>query len=139
MIVNFNQKRSRRPIISHRSSINHYDQLNLTKILAQRDPFIQHLQRDPFIQNLQRHVHRVANIILDDHPYPRTSDEFHRRTFEIEKKVRNLNLSPNAQRFLNRLITDTGVSVVSIFIKKNSLTLLYYFPSHRSIFGKDLI
>ncbi len=125
MIVRTNQQRSLRPMYSRPSLANTYDQFYLTKILAQRDPLLQRLNS-------------IASLVLDDHPYPKSRKQFDRRTIEIEKNIQNLNLSSSSQRFLRRLMDETGVNVVSIFFPNNKKSSVLSF-SHRSIFGKDHI
>jgi hypothetical protein len=86
-------------------SSSNYDQLpffHLPTELAENDPFL-------------RGLYSFVIFALDDHPYPSTSAEFYRRTFEIRKNVRDLNLEPSQGRFLKRLMEETGVSLVNFF------------------------
>lgn len=73
----------------------------LPTVLAQNDIFLQRL-------------YSVVSFYLDDHPYPSTPEDFHRRTYEIKQNVRDLNLSPEQHQFLQRLKSETGVSLVTI-------------------------
>jgi uncharacterized protein YozE (UPF0346 family) len=123
MIVRTNQQRSLRPMYSRQSLANNHDQFYLTRILAQRDPLLQRLNS-------------IASLVLDDHPYPKSREEFNRRTIEIEKNIKNLKLSSSSQRFLRRLMNETGVNVVSIFFSNTTNSSALSF-SNRSIFGKD--
>jgi len=98
MIVRAKQQRSVHPILYH-----HYDQKFLTIILAQKDPLL-------------RQLSSIASFVLDDHPYPKTREQFVRRTREINKNIEHLHLSSSDQKFLDRLMMETGVSVVRIFV-----------------------
>ena len=111
------------PILPYRTFSNHNDQLFLTKILAKRDPLL-------------RELNGLASFVLDDHPYPKTKKQFDRRTQEIDRKIKHLRLSSSDQKFLDRLMMETGVNVVRIypFYTKNKI-----FSFYRSIFGKDRI
>jgi hypothetical protein len=124
MIAYSHQKRSLHPTISVQPSSIRYDQRYLTRILEQGDPLLQHL-------------HSFASVALHDHPYPKTSKEFNRRTLEIEKKIRNLKLSSYDQNFLHHLIAETGVSLVSTSLEQEKNASMFFFL--RLIFGKDLI
>lgn len=112
MITQRKQRRIEYPVRYYPRLSNRNDQAFLTQILAQKAPIIQGFND-------------VASFILDDHPYPRNADEFRRRTVEINREIRHLHLSLAAQRFLDRLMTETGVSVVRIihfflfFLQKN--------------------
>jgi hypothetical protein len=89
-----------RPVARRKPAL-HRDQLfHLPTVLAQNDPFL-------------RRLYSVVLFILDDHPYPHTREQHARRTSEIEKKIRDLNLLPSQLRFLHRLSEETGVSLVS--------------------------
>ena len=68
-------------------------------------------QNDPFIQN----IYGVVELVLDDHPYPKTRDDFRRRTYEIEQNIRDLNLSKYQHRFLQDLMFETRVTLVRSF------------------------
>jgi hypothetical protein len=78
-------------------------------------------ENDPFLRRLYGVVYRV----LDDHPYPETSADFKRRTEEIKQNIRDLNLSPDQHNFLRRLMSDTGVTLVSFFYNKNYLICFF--------------
>lgn len=99
MIASRKQRRVEYPVWSHPTLFNRRDRAILTQILAQREPIIQGFNN-------------VASFLLDDHPYPRNADEFRQRTVEINRKIQHLHLSSSAQRFLDRLMKETGVSVV---------------------------
>ena len=93
-----------------RRKISYYNDrfFHLPTVLAVNDPF------------LNRLYGAVSNV-LDDHPYPETTEDFRRRTAEIKQNVQNLNLSADQQGFLRRLMTETGVTLVSFFYAKNYL------------------
>ncbi len=98
MNVHLNQKRFIDPIWFY--------QQFLKKIFPQNDPFLQEFNN-------------VAALVLDDHPYPKTQKEFNRRTQQIIRNIRKLHLSSSDQKFLNRLMIETGVSVVcKLFFSK---------------------
>ena len=65
---------------------------------------------DPFL----RGVYGAVWNFLDDHPYPSTRDEYQRRTREINRNVRDLNLSTMQMNFLQRLMMETGITVVRL-------------------------
>lgn len=89
----------------HSIVANRYDQEFLTRLIAQRDPLLQRLNN-------------VASFVLDDHPYPRNSKDFQRRTVEINRNIRHLHLSSSARKFLDDLMMETGVNVVCPSRKK---------------------
>ncbi len=84
----------------------------LPTVLAQNDPFL-------------RRLYSVVSLVLDDHPYPATPEQFHQRTLEIKQNVQNLNLSPDQNNFLRRLMKETGVSLVNLF--KNKKIFFFFF------------
>ena len=104
------------PISSHywvrkfrRSS--HRDRFfRLPTVLAQNDIFL-------------RRLYSAVSFYLDDHPYPSTPEDFLRRTHEIKQNVRDLNLSPEQNQFLQQLKTETGVSLVNLSTKILDFTL----------------
>jgi len=79
---------------------------HLPTVIAENDPFL-------------RRLYGVVSYVLDDHPYPSTPKEFRHRTHEIKHEIRNLNLDSDQQQFLRRLMTETGVTLVNFFSKKN--------------------
>jgi len=83
-------------------SSRHDRVFHLPTIIAQNDPFL-------------RRLYGVVALILDDHPYPSTPEEFNRRTEEIKRNVQDLNLSPYELNFFHRLIKETGVTMVHFF------------------------
>ena len=97
----------KRKVLSHRDSFFH-----LPTTLAQNDPFL-------------RRLYGVVSYYLDDHPYPSTREEFERRTFEIKQNVRDLNLRPDQQTFLERLMSETGVTLVNFSSKLNFLLCVF--------------
>ncbi|CAF3018341.1 unnamed protein product [Rotaria sp. Silwood2] len=68
-------------------------------------------ENDPVL----RRLYSIVSLVLDDHPYPSTRQEFYRRTSEIQRNVRNLNLSPMKQKFLHRLMSETDVTLVDLW------------------------
>lgn len=113
---------SRYPIRRHRR-----DQFfRLPTVMAQNDVFL-------------RRLYSVVSFYLDDHPYPSKPDEFRRRTREIKQNVHDLNLSPEQEQFLRRLMKETGVSLVRISLSFESTFEFYSIISFRSISGKVLI
>jgi hypothetical protein len=86
----------------------HHDQFfHLPTVIAENDPFL-------------RRVYSAVSLVLDDHPYPVTQQDFTRRTYEIQQNLRELNFSPSQLKFLDRLMTETRVNLVSLLtIKKN--------------------
>ncbi|CAF1396066.1 unnamed protein product [Rotaria sordida] len=76
-------------------------------------------QNESILQRLYSFVFSV----LDDHPYPSTRKEFHRRTYEIQRNIRNLNLSSTQQKFLHRLMIETGVTLVDLWQGSHIITL----------------
>ncbi|CAF1544652.1 unnamed protein product [Adineta ricciae] len=66
---------------------------------------------DPFL----RRLYSVVSLVLDDHPYPSTREEFSRRTLEIEQNVRDLHLPSQQRKFLQRLQVETGISLVDLW------------------------
>lgn len=90
-------RRSRYPVRKHRQDRF----FRLPTVIAQNDVFL-------------RRLYSVVSFYLDDHPYPSTPNEFHHRTREIKQNVRDLNLSPEQEQFLRRLMKETGVSLVRI-------------------------
>ena len=106
----------------HSTLSNRYDQEFLTRIIAQKDPLLQRLNS-------------VASFVLDDHPYPRNAKDFQRRTIEINRNIRHLHLSSSDQKFLDRLMMETGVSVVrSLPLSLNKPTKIHFL--FRSTSGK---
>jgi hypothetical protein len=85
-----------------RNPSRHDGFFRLPTVLAQNDPFL-------------RRLYSVVSLVLDDHPYPATPEQFQKRTLEIKNNVENLNLSPDQNSFLRRLIKETGVSLVNLF------------------------
>ncbi|CAF1533020.1 unnamed protein product [Adineta steineri] len=85
------------------------------KLTSHQDRFF-HLRttialNDPFL----RRLYSVVSLVLDDHPYPSTRDEFQRRTYEIDKNIQELNLSSHQSKFLRRLMNETGISLVDLW------------------------
>lgn len=96
-------RQHQRPITTRRTA-SHRDQFfHLPTVLAENDPFL-------------RRFYSLVLFVLDDHPYPKTSEEYARRTSEIQRHVRDLNLPPSQLRFLRRLTEETGVSLVGRLI-----------------------
>jgi hypothetical protein len=102
MLVRTKQQRSVHPILPHPTLSYRHDQVFLTRILAQKEPFLEELNS-------------LASFVLDDHPYPRTKEQFNRRTEEINKNIKHLHLSSSDKKFLDRLMMETGVTMVRIF------------------------
>ena len=101
-------RNSRYPIRKHRR-----DQfLRLPTVIAENDVFL-------------RRLYSVVSFYLDDHPYPSTPDEFRWRTREIKQNVRDLNLSPEQEQFLRRLMKETGVSLVRISLSHSNPSLIF--------------
>jgi hypothetical protein len=98
--ANTRRLQPKRKIISHQDQFFH-----LPTTIALNDPFL-------------RRLYSVVSFVLDDHPYPATREDFQRRTYEISKNIQDLNLSSQQLKFLRRLMTDTGVTLVSIFLLK---------------------
>lgn len=85
------------------------------RVLSRQDRFF-HLptvlaQNDPFL----RRLYSVVSLILDDHPYPATPQQFSQRTREIQHNVAGLNLPPDQMNFLGRLMKETGVTLVNFY------------------------
>ncbi len=114
---------SRHRVPKYKRSVPRDRFFHLPTALAVNDPFL-------------RRLYGVVIDVLDDHPYPSTPDEFRLRTREIKRDVQNLNLPPDQQQFIQRIMSDTGVSVVSIFLGTKKFRFDLYF---RSIYGKVLI
>ncbi len=112
------------PVISHhriskqKRSIPRDRFFHLPTVLAVNDPFL-------------RRLYSAVSYVLDDHPYPSTPKEFHHRTHEIKHEIRNLTLSPDQHQFLQRLMKETGVTLVNFFSKKKFFVL--FFISGRSL------
>lgn len=92
-----------------------YTSKQARKFLPRRDKIF-HLptalaENDPFLRNL----YGVVTFILDDHPYPSTREEYYQRTYDIQRELQHLHLPPVKQKFLDRLLQETGVTVVSHF------------------------
>jgi len=85
------------------------------KFLFRQDQFF-HLPttiavNDPFL----RRLYSVVALVLDDHPYPSTPQQFAQRTIEIEENIRRLNLAPDQLKFLRRLMKETGITLVNFY------------------------
>ena len=102
MFARTKQQTSVYPILPYRTFSNRYDQVFLTNILAKRDPFL-------------RELNSLASFVLDDHPYPKTKEQFNRRAKEIYKNIKHLRLSSSDGKFIDRLMSETGVHVVRSF------------------------
>ncbi|UJR14011.1 hypothetical protein I4U23_001010 [Adineta vaga] len=82
---------------------SHHDKFfHLPTTIALNDPFL-------------RRLYSVVSLVLDDHPYPSTREEFSRRTHEIERNVRELHLTSNQMKFLQRLVAETGITLVDLW------------------------
>ncbi|CAF1102395.1 unnamed protein product [Rotaria sp. Silwood1] len=97
-------------ISKQKASSRHDRFFRLPTTIAQNDPVL-------------RPLYNVISLVLDDHPYPSTREKFHRRTYEIQQNVRDLNLSPVKQKFLHRLITETSVTLVDLWQGSHVVTL----------------
>ena len=92
-------RQQQRPITTRRPASSRDQFFHLPTVLAENDPFL-------------RRFYSLVLLVLDDHPYPKTGAEYARRTFEIQRNVRGLNLPSSQLRFLRRLTEETGVSLV---------------------------
>ena len=97
ILSNSQFSRRQRIVSSHRN-----DHFHLPTTIAQNDPFL-------------RRLYHVVAVILDDHPYPSTPEEFDRRTQQIKENIQDLHLTLSQHKFLRRLIKETDVTLVNIF------------------------
>lgn len=113
---------SRQSISKSKRSFHRDRFFYLPTVLALNDPFL-------------RRLYSIVAFHLDDHPYPSTEKEFNRRTYQIQRNIQDLNLSPEQHQFLQRLMIETGVTLVAFFFYVNSSI----FFNSMSIFGMVLI
>ena len=77
----FSLSKSRRKIPSRHDRFFH-----LPTVLAENDPFL-------------RRLYSVVSLVLDDHPYPATPNNFKRRTAEIKQNVRKFKSFSRSKQF----------------------------------------
>ncbi|CAM4887464.1 unnamed protein product [Rotaria socialis] len=101
----YNHLKLKRKIASHRDRFFH-----LPTTIAENDPFL-------------RRLYSVVYLVLDDHPYPSTQEEFYHRTYQIQRNIRDLNLVPSQHKFLNQLMAETSVNLVDLWQGSHIITI----------------